>query len=363
MNLLIVTANRSEINKHLSQLKLLNFDVTIAESVEQAMKVVGAKNFGAVMLSWSLEDDVKNTFKHMSEERKLPCLIFTEERTRKATNSLLTSGIRNVIYPPLSAHGIHRRIQLLMRTQQAGLGMKKLPTVRPEAAPAEARKQRRKSLETIVETVLKGLPANFAFAGAKEGTASCVVMAEIQWPESQGYLVAAVDKQFREKAFLEGILKEVVKQLEAGGDGQGSSGRLHEVELGFKTIKKWASTRAECIVSSKFASSEVMVAYADTDTLPGIAPTPNPEFYWVDVNRWLSAKAKLPFDVYVHLPENNKYVLYIRKDSAVSEQNISRLSKIGSDRCFIKINEGGQLFKHLFSNPAIHPSANIASGW
>ncbi len=209
MNLLIVTANKSEIDKHLPQLKLLGFAVDVVFDVEGAKKVLATKPVAVVMLSWSLEGtNLPAVYKVISEDHGLPCLIFSEDRSRKVTNLLLTSGIRNVIYPPLSPHGIHRRIQLLMRTHQGrgGQGLKKLGTVRPEAGPAESRRDRKRSLQQSVKKSFEKMAQEGKTAAVPDGAKSCAVLAEIQWPESQGYLVMACDRPFRETGFLNNAL-------------------------------------------------------------------------------------------------------------------------------------------------------------
>src|SRR5262245_28055934 len=143
MNLLIVAANRSEIEKHLHQLKLLKFKVEVVGNMEEAEKILSRKKTSIAMLSWGLKDeDVPSAYRTISVDHNVPCLIFSEDRSRKATNQLLTSGIRNVIYPPLSAHGVERRIQLLLRTIQSQPTKAKVGSV-PSAA--ESRKKRKQA--------------------------------------------------------------------------------------------------------------------------------------------------------------------------------------------------------------------------
>lgn len=149
-----------------------------------------------------------------------------------------------------------------------------------------------------------------------------------------GSIAAAVGKgDFDDRSILQKVETELLEQLTEIGI-EVAIGALEAFEVHPASSIEEAFLNSEFTVIARSATFEVGFGYIDTlPQEPTIVNTID-EMIEVDIQS-IQADVPLPFDVYIHLPANQKYLRYVKTDAALSQKQKQKLSQGEVDKLFL----------------------------
>lgn len=125
---------------------------------------------------------------------------------------------------------------------------------------------------------------------------------------------------------------------------------LEELDLDLHGLKLdvWAQEHAEFVISSSHEGQEILCAFISTvGTLPKVKENADPKMITIGVDD-LHADTKSKFNLYLHLPKNNKYIRYLRPGDTIINQHVEKFEKHNLNDLHIK-KEELKSFKEYFA--------------
>ncbi len=172
----------------------------------------------------------------------------------------------------------------------------------------------------------------------------------VESPRFSGYLITAMGKNKKiDQKFIAKIQTRLTKFLRERGedikDGQSLELKLKEVPF-----EDWALEYAEFMRKSSHDGSEVAMAFFPrTEVKTVAAQSANEEMASVKISEF-TADAPVHFNLYIHLPVNNKYVLYTPRGGIFYGEQKDRLEKRGVADLHIMKEELEQVDKYRAEN-------------
>ena len=339
--------------------------------------------------------------KLISSQLPTTIIMYCEESTRSAEDKLMTSNLPNRIVPPMTGPAIERMINKILKAQQRTPAqlLKVNGDITPRTAsemtvvagektassgevvqkgPSSLLKQLLQESTESVETDFPIEPgpvpkrtrmsADHVFAkgtmfalerltsGADQpivhalGQTSNVGCLTVEGSGYSGYLVCAMAADVpAEVRFIEQMHQRLLKFLKF---------EKHIVDLhspaGLKLLPAaftdWAPAAADFVHVTGHEGSEVAVAFfPSADTRVAIGTSSSAEMGSLKLDDLVEDVA-LEFDLYVHLPANQKYVLYTPKGALFYGSQKERLSEGGVKELFIKRTDLPELQKYRARN-------------
>jgi hypothetical protein len=136
----------------------------------------------------------------------------------------------------------------------------------------------------------------------------------------KGYLVAGVDAPRGDRRVLAAFCAHMLNHCSR------EPGLAISVALEFATFQKWALAN-DFQFSEMVGGKQILMAFMPAETLPELLPIGN--YLQTDLENWLVPESKLTFDVFVHMPANNKQIRYFKKDSVINEGHLHQYSRLG----------------------------------
>lgn len=183
---------------------------------------------------------------------------------------------------------------------------------------------------------------------------ACIVISSSRF---SGYLVTAMAKdRMVEKPFIETIRKRLIKFLRANGEHAEENESL-SIKVREVPFEKWALSDADFLRKSVHNGEEVAMAFFPrVDIKASFKETEDSEMAAVSINE-LIPNSPVEFNIYIHLPRNNKYVLYTPCGGTFFANQRDRLKQQGISHLHILKLELSGLDKYRaqhFLNEKIH---------
>lgn len=196
-------------------------------------------------------------------------------------------------------------------------------------APSDDDQNRKADLESILEKGIKESlegtftsQANRIHSLAEITNAACIV---IKSQRFSGYLIIAMapDQKMDDK-LLTNLRDRLFKSLESGGEKLMSSEQMH-LKLDSVNFNSWTEKSAELVCKANHCGDEIALAFFPLRNVQlNLKECSNQNMWTLDIQD-LQGNAKVEFDVYVHLAENDKYILYTPKNGVFYEKQKDRL--------------------------------------
>ncbi len=204
-------------------------------------------------------------------------------------------------------------------------------------ATAEALKQSANIDENSKEIIAVQNTANVA----------CIV---IESPRFAGYLIAAFGQnQGVDEKFLEVVKNRLFQFLKDRGEDvvqeNGMNIKIKEVEF-----EGWAIEYADFLRKSVHEGQEMAMAFFPREDIKAsVSESASEQMAAVSVKD-LKADVPLEFDLYVYLPNNNKYILYTPKGRTFMSKQKQKLVEKGVDKMHIRRESEQDLKKYRAQN-------------
>ncbi|XGC81790.1 hypothetical protein ACES2L_04745 [Bdellovibrio bacteriovorus] len=193
------------------------------------------------------------------------------------------------------------------------------------------------------------ITGTFAQSEAIESSTNvaCIV---VESPKFSGYLVAALgNNRAIDSSFIQRINEKLIKFLKDNGEkvDEGDSMQLRIRQVPFED---WALDCAEFLRKSVHEGNEVAMAFFPRqDVRSSYGESAAEEMASIKIKD-LAAGVPVEFNVYIHLPRNNKYVLYTPRGAIFYDVQKQRLDNQGIQELHILKHELQDLDKYRAQN-------------
>jgi hypothetical protein len=184
-----------------------------------------------------------------------------------------------------------------------------------------------KATDTALDaTVIKGQPTVVAEKIAATTSVACIAVESVKFT---GYLVAALGKNRKiDEKFIAAVREHLVAFMRNAGEDFSADEAL-DLNLHQVAFEDWALTQAEFLRKSIHDGQEIAMAFfpEEINRRP-LEASASQKMLKLDIEE-LVGNATMEFDLYVHLPTNNKYILYTRQDQTLHADQLDRLKTKG----------------------------------
>jgi len=178
---------------------------------------------------------------------------------------------------------------------------------------------------------------------------ACLV---VNSPRFSGYLIAAMGKNkvmddelmAKIRSYL---LEYMKKNVETMSEKDLGALKLKIQQIPFQA---WAKSQADFLIRSIHNDNEVAMAFfPTTNTKANIEESFSENMIKMTIND-IAEDSELEFDMYIYLPENQKYILYNKQGHIIGGAQVSRLKEKGVTHVHMKKEDQGQVQKYKAQN-------------
>lgn len=178
-------------------------------------------------------------------------------------------------------------------------------------------------------------------------SAACIV---VESEKFSGYLVAVMGKNRQiDQAFINSVKTKLFKFLKDNGEVVSDSESM-DIKIKQVDFEPWALDYAEFLRKSVHEGNEVAMAFFPRRPIKAILEdSEHKDMAKISLNE-LQGDRQVEFDLYVYLPNNNKYVLYTPKGGVFYNKQMDRLKKQGVTHMHVQKEAAALISKYKAQN-------------
>lgn len=183
---------------------------------------------------------------------------------------------------------------------------------------------------------------------AKDNTSAACIVVESE--RFSGYLVAVMGQNRQiDQTFIDSVKTKLFKFLKENGEEVADSDGM-EIKIKQVDFEPWALEYAEFLRKSVHEGSEVAMAFFPRRPIKAILEeSHNKDMARIELDE-LQGDRQVEFDLYVYLPNNNKYVLYTPKGGVFYNKQMDRLKKQGVTHMHVQKDAAAAISKYKAQN-------------
>jgi hypothetical protein len=205
---------------------------------------------------------------------------------------------------------------------------KKIPIYQYDSAPEPNQSLFHRGAQVALDkSVNKGVDNSKIQPVEQTTNVACIV---INSPRFSGYLIAALGKnrQF-DKEFMETVRSRLVDFLRSNGEMIKDNDESLKLDIQQVPFTDWALEKAEFLKKSVHNGDEIAMAFFPTkDTETKLEDSVTDKMVKIAIDD-LKDDVPLEFDIYIYMPENNKFLLYTPIGRALQKDQKHRLKERG----------------------------------
>ncbi|MBK9294430.1 MAG: hypothetical protein IPM57_08285 [Oligoflexia bacterium] len=150
-----------------------------------------------------------------------------------------------------------------------------------------------------------------------------------------GYLFMASALNKVNKDFITEAVTKLYEKMNLVGHTLENVSGIFEISLEPLNFASWAKQKADFFVDANHHGEQVIFAYIPSDSLPMFKHVKEEDLLSIKTSD-LKAQEILPFDVYIYMPKNKKYLCYCVNGAAMTAHQLSKLANYKHEVLFIK---------------------------
>jgi hypothetical protein len=163
-----------------------------------------------------------------------------------------------------------------------------------------------------------------------------------------GYLICVNSSNLFLKDFLLALVGTLSKELEVIGDAIIHATDILEVETFYVPFLPWANSKSDfSLVSDK---NGLAFAFFSTDELPQIIDGNEENLLGIQVGHDIAPDAMVTFDMYIHLPQNKKYLLYLNQGQTFTSAMKTKFTSYGISIVYIRKEDRERFLTYCSKN-------------
>ncbi|MBX2987498.1 MAG: hypothetical protein KF802_06345 [Bdellovibrionaceae bacterium] len=262
-----------------------------------------------VLLSVDYEHpNMQEARRAISQTGQVHLIDFAEEQTLESWEKLKAIGHAQKIYGYLTGPALERALHRLMPQTLA----------RREKSLSEGREEElRKGVARILEISFEKGDGRIRRALTWNTNLTCI---QVKTPVLCGHFVVALGSDRALDEHLMFVVKDALVSLMKQLGYEVETTDAFPVELQKVEFKKWSDSMASFIETGVHRGIEVALAFFPTDAeLFRFEKSQDPAFLKIPLNEVRSGQG-VDFEIYLHLPLNGKYILYISRGGELTPQ-------------------------------------------
>jgi hypothetical protein len=205
----------------------------------------------------------------------------------------------------------------------------------PELEQGKIPREQGSILEKSVKKSIEKMGGRFTAVAQSELGCSQIAALEISSSRFKGYLIIGNEEGTTDSEVVATFYQNVRLELEAVGEKLGELRPVLSVSLDWSVFKSWADSFAELSIPFLGAKSRFLVAFMPFHSFPTYSDEAGKDYLEVKFENWLEENSILTFDLYLHMPLNKKYLLYLKRDSMIEAQTLRKLLKLDIKSIYI----------------------------
>lgn len=184
----------------------------------------------------------------------------------------------------------------------------------------------------------------------KIGVTSNLACITVSSPKYSGYLVCALPKGKEIDAqMIERIRVRLADFMRKQGEHVGDEKAI-QLTVTPVPFELWALSKAEFMKKSIHQGAEISIAFfPKIDVQPKYEVAPDEKMVCISIDE-IRVDVPLEFDLYLYLPKNEKYVMYMREKSTFGEDHHKRLRSKDVTRVYLRKDSMDNLKKYQAQN-------------
>ncbi len=169
----------------------------------------------------------------------------------------------------------------------------------------------------------------------------------IKSSQFKGYLVSGQASDVSNPKFMKKVFDNLGKEMQKQNEALSTLCGVLELKLDAVPFKKWAKEKADFIIQSQIGNEEILFGFVPVDDLPqnfideDLVPVP--------IERFEENKI-LYFDIFIHMPMNNKHILYLRNGAVFTKLSKDRLLGYNTKVLYVKKTDENLFFAYSARN-------------
>ncbi len=185
----------------------------------------------------------------------------------------------------------------------------------------------RDELSRFLKSETMNVPGWLPVEKPKPTVTTQVVCLMVEAPQLHGYLVAAIgSKRTIDEPFFEQIRMRLLSFLKSAGDIQPKD--FFSLSVREVAFEPWALRQAEVLKKTVHGDDEVAVAFFPRPLSEMAPETDSEPMIRINIAE-IEPDEPMRFDVFLHLPANNRYILYVAEGKKMELPQKTRLLEHG----------------------------------
>lgn len=187
---------------------------------------------------------------------------------------------------------------------------------------------------------------------------SRVTLTVIKSAAFKGYLVGGNATDVADRNLMKKVLDHLNEKMNSAGHPLEAVTGILELQFDPLPFMLWAESKAEFFVKSNYGDEQVVFAYIPTEELPQVIQTETDHLLAVKLENVIH-DSQILFDAYIHMPKNNKFLLYLKKGATFTANTISKLSKFAVNQIYIKKSEENLYYTYCAKHKFLQSAAEV----
>jgi hypothetical protein len=150
-----------------------------------------------------------------------------------------------------------------------------------------------------------------------------------------GYLVCVTSDNTHQREFMTEIIPTLANELKLSGEPLLGPLQILDIEVSTSVpFGPWAETKANFTINSK--RSGMSLAFFQTPGQPQVIEAKDDSVLGISLERDLLGDTQLNFGLYLHLPKNDKYLLYLNKGQNFTKNMLRKFVAFGVKVAYIR---------------------------
>lgn len=203
-----------------------------------------------------------------------------------------------------------------------------------------------KSVNIAIEMAMKSEIQSFE-APILVDEVSNLTVSVIKSSRFKGYLVSGQATDVSNPNFMKKVFQNLNDEMRKQNEALSTLCGVLELKLGTVPFKKWTQERAEFSIQSKIGNEEIIFAFVPVDELP--QNFIDEDLVPISIDKFEENKI-LYFDLFLHMPANEKHILYLKNGSVFSKISRDRLKEHNTKVLYVKKTDEHLYFAYTARN-------------
>ncbi len=186
---------------------------------------------------------------------------------------------------------------------------------------------------------------------------SNLTVSVIKSPRFKGYLVSGQADNLSNAPLMQKVFHHLNIEMQKQGEALTNLCEILELSLEPISFRQFAKERAQFLVESKFNQQELLFAYLPVDEL--MQRLGSEDLNPIDLSL-IESDRPLQFDVFLHMPKNQKHIRYLKSGSLFTSAAFNRLTEFSVQQLYIKKSDENLFYAYCARKHIERPLHNTS---